>query len=176
MMAKQRKTIGSGITAREVTVCDGEDGKAALIKHVKRWAAEREKAGGAFGAACLHMIKQCHEVIANAGDKPYDADSDADFARRIIDSYNIAQDLIRHGDADGAARFALDVGVLATQAKMKQDWERHALRGKKNFLTLREAARAGNEGRAFNAKHHHEGWQAWADEIWSRDPQLNNLK
>jgi hypothetical protein len=86
----------------------------------------------------------------------------------------MAKAAIERGNADHAAKFAYDVGVLAVQWKIKSEWERHALRGKKNFLTLREAARAGNEGRAFNAKHHHEDWQAWADEIWAGNKNLSN--
>lgn len=39
-MAKHRKTIGTGITEREVVVCDGEDVKPELMKSFSQWEAD----------------------------------------------------------------------------------------------------------------------------------------
>ena len=145
-MAKQRKTIGTGITAREVVTYDGDDILPALEEFFSKLEADRKKGGGDYGAASLHIIEKCQRIIANSGG-PYETDSPADFAERIIHETDspedfaqriirrdkIAKTMIAGGNADAAARFAFDVGFLAAQAIMKYVWERPALVGKKNL-------------------------------------------
>lgn len=180
-MAKHRKTIGTGITMREVVTYDGEDMQPAMVEFFSQWEAKRKKGGGDYGAACLHIIERCHRIIANSG-RPYETDGPADFdetdspvdfAKRILRHHQIAQAAIKRGDADAAARFALDVGLLAAQAIIKQVWEPHALRGKNNVLALKEGLRVANKQRIDDAKQRHLDWQAQADKIWARNKHLS---
>ena len=138
-MAKDWKRIGTGITERKAEVYTGEDAIPALHKSLAQWEADCKAYGGQFGATSQHVIEICRIVVATS-DPPYKPDSDADFAQRIIRSHKIAQAAIARGDADGAARAAYDVGVLAAQAKMKRDWEAHALRGKKNLDAIQNGS------------------------------------
>ena len=89
-MAKQRKTIGTGITAHEVVTYDGEDLQAALIEFFSQWEASRKKGGGDYGAVVLDIIEQCHRIIANSAGHS-ETDSPADFAKQIIRHHQIAQ-------------------------------------------------------------------------------------
>ena len=175
-MAKQRKTIGTGITAREVVVYDGEDIQAALVESFSQWEANRKKGGGDYGAASLHIIEQCRQIIAKSGVGPYETDSSADFAQRIIRSHQIAQAAIERGDADAAARFAYDLGVLAAQAKMKKDWEAHALRGKKNLDAIQYGSWNSNQQRHQDREKQHQLWNAKAASIWKRSPDLSKRR
>jgi hypothetical protein len=170
-MAKQRKTIGTGITAREVVTYDGDDMLPAMAEFFSQWEAMRKKGGGDYGAACLHIIEKCHRIIANSV-KPYETDSPADFAQRIIRNHQIAQAAIKRGgsDADTAARFALDVGLLAAQAIMKYVWEKHALHGKKNSDGLRYGSSLSNQQRHQDREIEHQRWNVEAAPIWKRFP------
>ena len=169
-MAKQRKIIGTGITAREIVVCDGEDVQPAMVESFSKWEADRKKGGGDYGAASLHIIERCHQIIADSGSGPHETDSPVDFAQRIIRSHQIAQAAIRRGDADAAARFAYDVGVLAAQAKMKKDWEKHALRGKKNLDAIRHGSWLANQQLHQDREKEWQQWNIEAARIWKSSP------
>lgn len=171
-MARDWKKIGTGITEREADVYTGKDAIPALLKSLAQWEADCKAYGGQFGAVSQHVIETCRFIVATS-DPPYKPDSDADFAQRILHSYEIAKAAIERDDADAAARFAYDVGVLATQAKMKWNWERHALRGKKQLEALRKGTRTLNETRTDRAKERHAEWQEQAQEIWTRNPHLS---
>jgi hypothetical protein len=170
-MAKQRKTIGTGITAREVVTYDGEDMQAALVEFFSRWNANRIKGGGDYGAVSLHIIEKCHRIVANSV-RPYETDGPADFAKRILRHHQIVQAAIKRGDADAAARFAYEVGVLAAQAIMKQVWERHALRGKKNLEAVQSGSRKSNQQRHEDRAKQWQLWNTKAASIWKRSPGL----
>ena len=107
MMAKQHKTIGTGITAREVVTYDGEDMPAAFAEFASQWNANWKEGGGNYGAVSLNIIKKCHRFVANSV-RPYETDSPADFAERILRYHRIAQAAIKRGDADTAARFTFE--------------------------------------------------------------------
>jgi hypothetical protein len=183
-MAKQQKTIGTGITAREVVTYDGEDMQAALVDLFSQWNANRIKGGGDYGAASLHIIEKCRRIIANSV-RPYETDSPADFAerdspadfaKRILRHHQIVQARIKRGDADGAARFAFEVGALAAQAIMKQLWERHALRGKKNLEAIQYGSWNSNQQRQQDREKEHQRWNAKAAPIWKRSPDLSKSR
>jgi hypothetical protein len=173
MMAKQRKTIGTGITAREVTVYNGIDAILALDETFSRWEALCKTHGGQFGAASRRVIEQCRQIIAGASAPPPNSDVPADFAERILRNYEIAKAAIERNDADMAALAAYYVGVLAGEARLKRQWERHALRGEKNVSTLKEGTHAANKKRSLDAKQRHAAWQAQANEIRARNKSLS---
>jgi hypothetical protein len=77
------------------------------------------------------------------------------------------------GDADEAARMAMDVGRLITEAKIKGSWERHALRGEKNASTLRTVTRCANKIRQDEAISRLETWQSMADQAWAANMHLS---
>jgi hypothetical protein len=186
-MAKQQKTIGTGITAHEVVTYDGDDMLPALDELFSQWNANRKKGGGDYGAASLHIIEKCHRIIANASVEPHETDnpadfaerithetdSPADFAERILRHHKIAQAAIKRGDADAAARFAYEVGLLAAQAIMKYVWERHALHGKKKSESLQYASLLTNQQRQHKRKKEHERWNEKAEPIWKRSPNFS---
>jgi hypothetical protein len=191
MMAKQRKTIGTGITAREVVTYDGEDMLLAMTEFFSQWNANRKKGGGDYGAASLHIIEKCQRIIANSGgpyetgspaDFPeriiHETDDPADFAERILRHHQIAQAAIKRGgrDADIAARFALHVGLLAAQAIMKTVWERHALRGKNNLEAIKYGSKKTNQQRHQEREKEHQRWNAEAARIWTRSPHLSKRR
>jgi hypothetical protein len=190
-MAKQRKTIGTGITAREVVTYDGEDMQPALAEFFSQWNANRKKGGGDYGAASLHIIEKCKRIIANSGgsyetDSPADfaerifheTDSPADFAERILRHHQITQAAIKRGgrDADTAARFALHVGFLAAQAIMKYVWEQHALRGRKNLDAIQYGSWLTNQQRHQDREKEWQRWNAKAAPIWKRSPGLSKRR
>jgi hypothetical protein len=172
-MAKRKETIGKGITAREVTRYSGEDMGPALDAWARQWNAAYSEGRGLFGAQVVKQERACRHILAGAGDGPFAPDSLQDYAKRILDAIDQTKKQILHNDADQAAREAIHVGRLITEFHVKQRWENHALRGKKNFLTLREAARTGNWGRSVHAKHVHSDWQGYADEMWAANPRLS---
>ncbi len=174
-MAKDWKRIGTGITERKAEVYTGEDAIPALHKSLAQWEADCKAYGGQFGATSQHVIEICRIVVATS-DPPYKPDSDADFAQRIIRSHKIAQAAIARGDADGAARAAYDVGVLAAQAKMKRDWEAHALRGKKNLDAIQNGSQESNRQRHQDRGKEWKRWNVEAAQIWKRSPDLSKWR
>ena len=173
-MAKQRKTIGTGITAREVVEYDGEDMIPGWLELDLQWEAKRQKRGGNYGAVSLHIIEWCRQIIADSGTGLHETDL-ADFAEQIIQKDIIAQAAIKRGHADWAAKFAYEVGFLAAQAKMKLDWEKHALRGKKNLDAIQYGSRTSNQQRYQDREKEHQRWNVAATRIWKRSPNLSKM-
>jgi hypothetical protein len=173
MMAKRKETIGMGITARVVTRYSKEDMEPAFDVFARQWNAALSKGGGQFGAVVLNAERACRRILAGAGPGPFMADSAEDYARRISRLIDLTKTNIARGDADGAARMAVDVGRLCTEAHMKGLWERHALRGAKNALTLKAAARGANQTRQGDAKQCQAMWQAMANDIWAQNKHLS---
>jgi hypothetical protein len=172
-MAKQRKTIGTGITAREVVTYDGVDMIPGWLELDLQWEAKRQKGGGNYGAVSLHIIEWCRQIIADSGTGLREIDTPADFAERIIQKHTIAEAAIKRGHADWAAKFAYEVGVLAAQAKMKLDWEKHALRGKKNLDAIQYGSWTSNQQRYQDREKEHQRWNVEAARIWKRSPNLS---
>jgi hypothetical protein len=189
-MAKQRKTTGTGITAREVVTYDGEGMQAALVELSQWWNANRKKGGGDYGAVSLHIIERCRHILANSGgpyetDSPADfaehsiiheTDSPADFAERIISRDKIAKAMIARGNADAAARFAFDVGLLAAQAIIKTVWERPALVGKKNLDSIQYGSAIANHQLHQEREKEWKRWNVRAAQIWKSKPNLSKRR
>jgi hypothetical protein len=164
-MAKHKKTVGSGITKREVISYSGEDMYAAVKAFLRQWNAARIEGGGSFGAVVLNAERACRSILALAGPPPFEADSPEDYARRILRRIEITKGQIARADADEAARTAVQIGRLCTEAYMKGVWEKHALRGEANASVLKAAAARGNKKKQDRAKPRHATWQAIADEM-----------
>lgn len=142
-MSRPRKGIvGSGITARTARVyaADAEEGQAALREAVQEWLDKASELG-AFGATVEDVKEACIAVVADGDAEQEEQDSPEDFARSILDAMWHAFDRIEHGDADEAARMGFHVGRLWAEARIKWDWEDHALRGKKTI----QSAQVGGE-------------------------------
>jgi hypothetical protein len=172
-MAKQTKTIGTGITAREVTSYDGEDATDAFVRFAHQMKVALSKSGGQFGAYVLQTERKCRRILARAGSAPFAADSHADYASRILIAIKQTKDWIAKGDADIAARQALDVGHLCTEFRMKVLWERYALSGRKTKSVLNDGGRTANKNRTDAATPRHTEWQRMADKLWNRNPHLS---
>jgi hypothetical protein len=172
-MAKRRETVGTGITAREVTRYSGEDMAPAFAAFARRWNAALAEGGGQFGGAVLDTERACQRVLGGAGVGPFAAESVEDYAKRILRMIELTKAATARGEADEAARMALDVGRLTTEAKIKGLWEQHALRGEKNASNLRTVTRRANKIRQEKATPRLETWQAMADQMWAANSHLS---
>jgi hypothetical protein len=172
-MAKERRTIGSGMTAREVTRYSDEDTGPALHVWSRQWNADLSEGGGLFGSQVVKQERACRRILAGAGDGPFERDSLQDYAKRILYGIDQTKKQILHGDADQAAREAVHVGRLITEMNMKLRWEDHALRGAKNASTLKATANLGNQKRHGKAQTRHSKWQTRANKKWAQNPLLS---
>jgi hypothetical protein len=82
-------------------------------------------------------------------------DSPESYAQRIVDSDSMVRYYIQKGNAVGAARFALVVGGLVSEAQMKFQWERSALQG----LARRQDTAKGGSTSARKKKETAAEWQ-----------------
>jgi hypothetical protein len=172
-MAKHKKIVGSGITKREVISYSGEDMYAAAEAFVRQWNAARSEGGDSFGAVVLNAERVCRSILALAGAPPFEADSPEDYARRILRLIEITKGQIARADADEAARTAVDIGRLCTEAHMKRAWESHAQRRAANAVNLNAARDRANKKTQDRAKSRHALWQAKANEMWARNKYLS---
>jgi len=171
-MAKSTEIVGTGITARPVTRYSDDDIPPAFDAFARQWNEAVAKAGSPFGATVLNVEQACRRILADAGNGRFVADSSEDYARRTLRAIDSTKASIACGDADMAARMAVDVGRLITEADIKGRWEGHALRGEKNRATLLSAGQRANNLRQDEAKSRREGWQAMADRIWATNQHL----
>jgi hypothetical protein len=172
-MAKRRRTIGGGITARNVLSFDGADMQPAFAAFARRWnAALAESGGSQFGAVMLDQEQACRCILDGAGIPPFKADSIEWWAWRILRAIEATHGHIARGDADSAARAAVEVGALVTEVSIKHFWEAHALRGEKNAKTLNAAAARRNAKRRNVTAQRHKLWQAMADCAWGQNRHL----
>lgn len=172
-MTKHKKIIGTGITKREVISYSGEDMCAGFGAFANQWNAARSEGGGSFGAVVLSAERACRSILTVAGPPPFGADSAEDYARRILHLIEVAKTHITRGDADEAARTAVDIGRLCTEAHIKQVWEKHALRGEKNASRLKAAAARANEEKRDRARSCDAEQQAMADAMRAANPYLS---
>ena len=172
-MAKRKVTVGTGITAREETCYSGEDMKPAMDAFLRRWSEAQSEGGGQFGARVLDWERACRRVLAGVGPGPFLADSTEAYAKRILRLIDLTRAGIARGDADEAARMAVDIGRLCTEAYMKGKWEKHAMRGADNASTLKAAAARANKEKQGGATSRHATWQAMAKDLWARNKYLS---
>jgi hypothetical protein len=172
-MAKKHKAIGTGITARALTEYSGEDIGPFSKDFFSRWNAACAEGGGRFGAVVRETERVCRRILAGAGGGLFEADTVEDYAARILKHIDVTKAAIKRGDADGAARLGVVVGCLLTEAWMKEEWEAHALRGKKNAEVLSEARRAVGRNSSAKAKRLWAEWQARADKIWAGKTRIS---
>jgi hypothetical protein len=171
-MAKRRKTVGTGITAREVTTYSGEDMAPAFAAFASRWNTALAEGGGQFGAVVLEQERICASILADAGSGPFPEDSIEDYAKRILRQIHFTKSSIAQGDADSAARNALAVGRLITEAHVKGAWEKYAMSALGNAARLSAAARHGNQKRRDAARLRDAKLQAMATALWQRNGYL----
>jgi hypothetical protein len=138
----------------------------------RRWNAALAEGGGQFGAAIHEQERACRRILDGAA-PPFKPDSIEWWAWRILRAIDATRSHIARGDADEAARMAVDVGRLITEAKIKGSWERHALRGEKTASTLRTVTRRANKIRQDEAIARLETWQAMADQAWAANRHLS---
>lgn len=162
-MAKQTKIIGGGITARAVTSYTGPDIADAIDHMVRLFSAD----------PLIEAERSCRAFLAGAGAGPFEQDSAEDYAQRILRLITLARACVARGDADNAARLAFAAGCECTEARMKGQWERHAVRGLKNVSALKEATRANNKNKTEGAARLHAKWQALAQKMWAGNKYLS---
>lgn len=170
-MAKQRKVIGSGITARAVESYSGDDMAPAFVAFAKQWnAALTEANGSAFHAVVLDTERACRRILAAPDAGPHEADN---FAARILRAIETTRSHVARGDADAAARAAIEIGTLCTEARIKGLWETHALRGEKLATRLKANTARKNTTAKAEAARRYASWQAMADRAWAQNKYLS---
>src|SRR5262249_26386150 len=121
----------------------------------------------------LEQERICASILADAGSGPFPEDSIEDYAKRILRMIDLTKAAIARDDADGAARMAVGVGRLATEACMKGLWERHAVSGGKNAPTLKTVRGRANKIRQDEATPRWEMWKAMAGQTWAANRHLS---
>lgn len=136
-----RKVIKSaGMTAQEMTYPDTpEERKAARIAATEAWRV----AGNGFEIEVAEIEAWARGQLAAFGFKDLAAfrqkdpplgdslgDRTRDYAAQVLRLIGVVRAEIARGDAAGAARFALDVGMLFDRIQATLSWEKFALRGK----------------------------------------------
>jgi hypothetical protein len=175
-MAKYRKTVGAGITERRVTVVDGVDMAPAFGEFALNWNAARAEGGGDFGAEVLYVEQSCRRVQDGAGPGPIERDSPEDYAERILFTIRQTKAFINRDEAERAARSALDLGKLITEANLKGRWEKPALFGATNLSALKTGGAAENLEKKRKAQRQHAKWQAEADQILAKNPHFSKSR
>lgn len=142
----RKEARGRGITAREVTLFDAKDpADAAAMMLWFDSLGEELRAKGLWGAATHQMRAACEGIMQSQPDRGHQPDSPRDFAQKILRSLELADHAILEGQAELAARLALDAGQLWATAVMKWSWEADALRGEKVVGGARNSARKNSE-------------------------------
>src|SRR5262245_11525593 len=167
-MAKRPRIIGGGITARRVVNFDGADMPPAFEAFARRWNAALAEGGGQFGAVIHEQEQACRHILDGAA-PPFKADSIEWWARRILRAIEATRSHIARGDADDAARAAVEVGALITEVSIKDVWEAHALRGQRNAARLNAAAARRNRKRQNAAAQRYELWRSMANRMWAQN-------
>lgn len=95
------------------------------------------------------------------------------YAYRTLLAVVSVRDAIKRGNIDDVARWALDLGRLTREAELKFEWEREAIRARTAAERLLAEATSHNACRQSEAAARTSDWQALADDIWSREPDLS---
>ncbi|MFV3129255.1 hypothetical protein [Niveispirillum sp. KHB5.9] len=172
-MAKQKKIVGSGITAKEMTVHSGQD-LAPALKRILGAISADITARGQYGMVSWKVVEQARSVSAGHDRDRVIEQSPQDYAFQIMKLDEVIKHSIEREDADEAARFAFQMGCLFTEALIKQDWEIHALRGKKNADSLALPAQQENQERHHQRQQKDAQIQQIAADKRSRNPHLTN--
>ncbi len=157
-------TKGSGITAREERIFDLNDQKScdewlAAVGADAFWFADTIEPAAAWAKAVLQKAKQERRRCA------WDDDTPESYARRLDHYIGMANGLIKRGNADCAARIALEVGKLAEQARMKFAWEAAAIQGMQGRTRSKKGADKTNRGKRDDA-------DAWKQTVYKRVRRL----
>ncbi len=146
---------GSGITKRVVTVYGGDLGEDDFLESLKD-----ESYACDFDSAIAKVERWAVEVLerARAEKRRVDVDDDSDesYALRFQHNIGIVRTLIKKKDADKAALFALTLGDLIGEARLKFRAERTALLG----LSRSKDAAGGGIERAKQKKSEAAAWQS----------------
>ena len=98
----------------------------------------------------------------------HERDSEAGYAVRTLVIIRSLKSAIACGDAELAAAFGFDLGVLLQESVMKRRHEAAALEGAK----LRDGRQAHNTKRKQDRQPEDSRWQAKAEQIRAIDPEL----
>jgi AraC-like DNA-binding protein len=138
-----RKVIrGSGITARLVTEWGGELGEDDFLEGIMR---EQGPEMFLFDPVIAEVERWAREILDRARLEKrafrFDDDSLESYAFRFDHYVGIVRDCIRRGDANKAARFALIVGELLGEARIKFRVEARAMVGINRMRANQKIAR-----------------------------------
>lgn len=95
------------------------------------------------------------------------------YVERMLANSKLMHSSRDKGEIEWACIYAVELGQLMAESRIKFEWEPDALHGRKRLQTLAESRDAHNSARALEASVEHEKWQAAADRIWQRNPALS---
>ena len=185
-MAFQRYKKGTGITAEDWEVADGEDLRPSLERFFNSWTAARTAGGDSdYGAVSNAAAKLMEAKLSEFGLGPHDRDSEGDFAKRFFNKHDFAKaaldrieeahgkDSVEFRNADAAARFAWQAAVVYTMAAMKFAHEADAIRGALSPISGAQGAAVTNAARKVEKEKRYAQIIEVQSDIQSRKPQLS---
>jgi hypothetical protein len=152
-MPVKKVLVGDGITARERVRVTAPHGKAET-EAIKKGITQASKAGS-FDGMVSGVEAWALSVLLDAG-MPTDGsahtgqgDTPERYANEIVNRLGFVRAVIERGEAERAARFSLQLGVLIEQARLKFEWEKPALMGQE----VERGASKGGKKRADRYSH-----------------------
>lgn len=106
----------------------------------------------------------------------YDDSSEIDYAARTMELSYIVECMITGQNSSQAAKFAVQLGELVAEARIKFEWESDALRGRQSRESYGAAVRRSNRERREAAIARYQEWQQIADRIWRGNPSLSKSR
>jgi hypothetical protein len=166
-------TVGRGYTKRHHAKADTADPEAV------RTVMEEMAAAGPFGVEgrladaeqrAIAYLQGKDPSAPLYGDPAWRRENERKsldwYAIEILNTIRILRRQIERGDARLAADLALDLGVLATEAKMIQYIAGNTNRGGQGFKTSDKYQEVAAQ---------HAAWRAQADELWKKKPRYGAL-
>lgn len=106
-----------------------DDVIAALRRWSERRARDREEFGSGLGADLAPLLRHCRWILD--GDGADGPDSQKAYAKTILERWNAVRAAIDRGNADIAARLAVDIQALYGRAIDSQRGRKGGARGKR---------------------------------------------
>ncbi len=166
-----RRTVGTGITARVMTVAEGPDEIAAAFRRLAK------RGRPTFERQIAEAVAWAHDVLPTdqrpggvRAHDPVEPDSLEDFAFRILRLVALVRSAIAGSRADEAARFAFQLGALCQALEMKEELEPAADVGKRQLAGLAETRDKASAAKRRVARKRHSEWQDRADAVWKLHP------
>lgn len=95
------------------------------------------------------------------------------YVERMLANLGLMHACRAKGEVDDACLYAVELGQLMAESRIKFEWEKDALHGRKRLRTLADSRETNNAKRAAEASNERANWQAEAMKIWKRNHSLS---